>query len=219
MLAGVAASGDQTPPSRGKRLLNAAMDDGTATPPPFEEEVAMGTSIGRKQIPALPIAVNTGRKPLGLSLQIVNPDSLGVSYDQQQKRRRDGQGSPQTPWDGQLQALVRYVLNWKTLCKIMSAIALTLSDHEVRRKRRALSTRWICRIFPEHQRLVDSVLRRVRTQFVGRDRHLRETRSTKLYARWTLQQSRLKSSLVLASSSTDVIRPAMLPCTLRALCA
>jgi hypothetical protein len=115
MLAGVAASGDQTPPPRGNRLLNAAMDDGTATPPPFEEEVAMGTAIGRKHIPAPPIALNTGRKPLGLSLQIVNPDSLGVSYDQQQKRRRDGQGSPQTPWEGQLQALVRYVLYWKTL--------------------------------------------------------------------------------------------------------
>jgi hypothetical protein len=109
MLAGVAASGDQTPPPRRKPMLSAAMDDGAATPPPFEEEVAMGAAIGMQHIPAPPMAVNTGRKPMGLSLQIVNPDSLGVSYDQQEKRRRDGQGSPQTPWEGQLQALVRYV--------------------------------------------------------------------------------------------------------------
>jgi hypothetical protein len=51
-------------------------------------------------------AVSGGRKLAGLSLQIVNPDSLDVSYEQQ---RRGGGDSPVTPWEGQLKALVRYV--------------------------------------------------------------------------------------------------------------
>jgi hypothetical protein len=47
-----------------------------------------------------------GRKLAGLSLQIVNPDSLDIDYEQQ---KRGGGDSPVTPWEGQLQALVRYV--------------------------------------------------------------------------------------------------------------
>jgi len=43
---------------------------------------------------------------MGLSLQIVNPESLGVSREEIVGRRNDGQNSPVTPWEGQLQALV-----------------------------------------------------------------------------------------------------------------
>jgi SHAQKYF class myb-like DNA-binding protein len=107
MLAGV-LSGRET---HGKPLLwsAAAMDDGTATPPPEE-----ATPVKTKAFPAAPMAARklestSSRKPMGLSLQIVNPETLGVSYEQQQKRRRDGQGSPQTPWEGELDALIRYV--------------------------------------------------------------------------------------------------------------
>jgi hypothetical protein len=39
------------------------------------------------------------------SLQIVNPDSLGVHLSK--RRIRDGLDSPFTPWDWQLKALVR----------------------------------------------------------------------------------------------------------------
>ena len=94
------------------------MDDGTATPPPEEEdeeESPTPPNVEMNSIPAPPLVGgsndnNGGRKGLGLSLQIVNPDSLGVSYEEQQKRKRDGgQASPVTPWEGQLKALVRYV--------------------------------------------------------------------------------------------------------------
>lgn len=44
----------------------------------------------------------------GSSLQIVNPDSLGGGGGGGEKRRSlNGQASPCTPWDGQLEALVR----------------------------------------------------------------------------------------------------------------
>jgi hypothetical protein len=51
-------------------------------------------------------------KPPG-SLQIVNPDSLGVSFSDlaskggKRNKLLHGQASPSTPWDGQLEALVR----------------------------------------------------------------------------------------------------------------
>lgn len=46
----------------------------------------------------------------GLSLQIVNPESLGVTYEESSKRKRGpGGSSPTTPWDGDVDALVRYV--------------------------------------------------------------------------------------------------------------
>ena len=134
MLAGVAASGGASDHVGTKSLSSSVIDqrshqssqheladaDGTATPPP-EPAVQMeenGSNLELKHMPAPPLvnpsrgngdAIDErGRRPLGLSLQIVNPESLGVTYDQQQKRRRgaDGESSPVTPWEGQLQALV-----------------------------------------------------------------------------------------------------------------
>lgn len=140
MLAGVAASGgsaDQVG-SKGSLLSTALMDqqsqmpfsrqpfaasdaDGTATPPP-EPAISShdtGRTLELKRMPAPPLvgvrsidgaSSETTRKPLGLSLQIVNPESLGVTHDQSKRRRgADGQASPVTPWEGQLEALVRYV--------------------------------------------------------------------------------------------------------------
>lgn len=68
-------------------LAGVAASGGDATPPPPE---------GRPAEPSLP----------SLGLQIVNPEALGVTFD---VRRKRGEPSPTTPWDGQLQALVRYV--------------------------------------------------------------------------------------------------------------
>jgi SHAQKYF class myb-like DNA-binding protein len=100
MLAGVAAVGD-------KPLLDSLMEDGTVTPPPEED-----TKMQISQIPVPPKFEKTEptatRKPIGLSLQIVNPESLGVSYDQQ-KQRKEGQTSPVTPWEGDMKVLMRYV--------------------------------------------------------------------------------------------------------------
>jgi SHAQKYF class myb-like DNA-binding protein len=121
MLAGVAASETLlSPPPSGMKSTGPAagwaenIEDGTATPPP--EEVA-GISERLHLPPPLPksnIAVPPGastlaqpKKPLGLSLQIVNPETLGISHEQIERRRKDGQASPVTPWEGQLQALVR----------------------------------------------------------------------------------------------------------------
>jgi SHAQKYF class myb-like DNA-binding protein len=50
-----------------------------------------------------------------LGLQIVNPESLGVTYNETKRR---GDPSPTTPWDGQLQALVRYVQIEETLLRL-----------------------------------------------------------------------------------------------------
>ena len=111
MLAGVAGFEGFGGGGDSKSLLGSSDEDGTATPPPEEE---VGTAKAHmKEIPAPPIipASNNGpSKPgFGLSLQIVNPESLGVSYESEQKRRKDGHNSPQTPWEGQLAALVRCV--------------------------------------------------------------------------------------------------------------
>ena len=103
------------------------IDDGMATPPPEEAEgnnnigVAQSTSatatfemlkIPKQQgvVGGTSTNINnttTPRKPMGLSLQIVNPESLGISHEEIVKRKKDGNLSPQTPWEGQLQALVR----------------------------------------------------------------------------------------------------------------
>lgn len=122
MLAGVAASELPAPPSGVKSASFAAgladnVEDGTATPPP-EEDVSTteqlklppppSTGNSMKATPEPP-AMAQPKKPLGLSLQIVNPETLGISHEQIQKKRRDGNASPVTPWEGQLQALVRYV--------------------------------------------------------------------------------------------------------------
>jgi hypothetical protein len=88
--------------------LKFGSEDGTATPPP--EETESSAKIHMSEIPAPPIipgGQSNRPKGFGLSLQIVNPESLGVSYEAQQKRRKDGNNSPQTPWEGQLAALVR----------------------------------------------------------------------------------------------------------------
>ena len=83
---------------------SAADEDGSETPPPDVDETDI---VSAKVLPE-PAIIPTGRKPtgFGLSLQIVNPESLGVSYETEQRRRKEG-GSPQTPWEGQLAALVR----------------------------------------------------------------------------------------------------------------
>uniref|UniRef100_A0A6S8HTR1 histone deacetylase n=1 Tax=Amphora coffeiformis TaxID=265554 RepID=A0A6S8HTR1_9STRA len=96
MLAGVAGSAiplredAPTPPPPS----STSMDD-RATPPPsyFGGPPPPPLLVGTAEPPA-------GRK--GLSLQIVNPDTLGVSNE---KRRRTGD-SPVTPWDGQMEALL-----------------------------------------------------------------------------------------------------------------
>lgn len=98
MLAGVAG---------GKPLLGDVSEDGTATPPPVE--APSEAKVHMHDVPPPPIIPSSSRnKPsMGLSLQIVNPETLGVSFEAQQKRRREGNNSPQTPWEGQLAALVR----------------------------------------------------------------------------------------------------------------
>ncbi|KAL3923526.1 MAG: hypothetical protein SGILL_001604 [Bacillariaceae sp.] len=120
MLAGVAASETllPAPPSGAKSIsaasnVNESIEDGTATPPP--EELAATTEKlhlppspkNDMKAPPGPAAMAQPKKSLGLSLQIVNPETLGVSHEQIEKRRREGQSSPVTPWEGQLQALVR----------------------------------------------------------------------------------------------------------------
>ena len=63
--------------------------DGAATPPPLDD------------------APPEHFRPSMMSLQIVNPETLGITYEE---RRTRGDVSPTTPWDGQLKALVRYDL-------------------------------------------------------------------------------------------------------------
>lgn len=87
MLAGVAAS---STPAQKAVAAAAATLEGDVTPP--EEGVAR-----MPPVPAL---------GPGLSLQIVNPDTMGIQHDSKPKRGGDGQASPTTPWDGQLKALV-----------------------------------------------------------------------------------------------------------------
>lgn len=124
MLAGVAASETFLPPppsgsksASDRANLTDSMDDGIATPPPEQQ----ATTLEMLKIPPPPGSSNNTKPPppsagppppkktMGLSLQIVNPESLGISHEQIEKRRKDGQASPVTPWEGQLQALVRYV--------------------------------------------------------------------------------------------------------------
>lgn len=94
MLAGVAAVG-------GQPLLGSTTEDGTATPPPEKEP-----SLHIPAPPQIDKVENSGvKKSMGLSLQIVNPEALGISYGQQ-KERKDGQASPVTPWEGELKALM-----------------------------------------------------------------------------------------------------------------
>ncbi|KAL7572762.1 hypothetical protein ACA910_009026 [Epithemia clementina (nom. ined.)] len=91
------------------------LDEGAATPPPesdYDNEND-GRMINLNEPPLPPLFVSAPSDPAttilsrkqGLSLQIVNPESLGVTHE---KRRKVGEGdnSPVTPWDGQLEALV-----------------------------------------------------------------------------------------------------------------
>lgn len=111
MLAGVAAGGRPL-------LAGVAPDpDGDITPPAHDSprrEDAPGLSL--HDVPAPPLIgsvggpngaqdESTGRK--GLSLQIVNPEALGVHHDEALKKRRANGDGEETPWDGQLEALVR----------------------------------------------------------------------------------------------------------------
>jgi SHAQKYF class myb-like DNA-binding protein len=108
MLAGVAAGG--------KPLLLSAVGgdhDGDVTPPAQRSpRAADAPGLSLSDVPAPPlIGGNLGASAppnrKGTLLQIVNPESLGVDYEETKRRRENGQGSPQTPWEGQLKALVR----------------------------------------------------------------------------------------------------------------
>lgn len=98
MLAGVAASGGNKPTNNnGHGAMVSSLDqhhhhhlEGDATPPPSQQ------SQGSSFTPPPP--------RLGFSLQIVNPETLGITYNETRKRSREGE--PTTPWDGQLAQLV-----------------------------------------------------------------------------------------------------------------
>lgn len=77
-------------------LLDASEDLRPTLPPQPGEGVALSAPAENSSLAG------------GMSLQIVNPDSLATN--QETKRRfMNGQASPSTPWDGQMQALVRLV--------------------------------------------------------------------------------------------------------------
>lgn len=71
-------------------VANSSDRDGAATPPPLD-----------------PAPEVVSHRPPMMNLQIVNPETLGITYE---LRRTRGDVSPTTPWDGQLEALVRYVV-------------------------------------------------------------------------------------------------------------
>eukprot|EP00934_Nitzschia_sp_Nitz4_P004319 Nitzschia sp. Nitz4//scaffold93_size78505//34867//38603//NITZ4_005420-RA/size78505-augustus-gene-0.49-mRNA-1//-1//CDS//3329560288//4309//frame0 len=103
MLAGVADLEDVRP----KGPSDKVSEDGTATPPPDDDADKVVHMMNNDTLPIIPSGNSRPNKPgFGLSLQIVNPETLGVSYETQKKKRKDGQMSPQTPWEGQLAALV-----------------------------------------------------------------------------------------------------------------
>lgn len=81
-------------------------DEGPPTPPPSVTSY-QDTRLNLKDAPMPPLfgdANGPGPVRKGLTLQIVNPESLGVTYDTATRKRGGGE-SPVTPWDGQLQAL------------------------------------------------------------------------------------------------------------------
>ena len=88
-------------------------DEDMATPPPPPAEdfpptspfSAAAAAIADADFTSLSGSTMVGR---GLALQIVNPDSFAGHGNGGFKRRfMNGQASPLTPWDGQLEALVR----------------------------------------------------------------------------------------------------------------
>mmetsp|Transcript_20977 Transcript_20977/g.43864 ORF Transcript_20977/g.43864 Transcript_20977/m.43864 type:complete len:1271 (-) Transcript_20977:79-3891(-) len=112
MLAGVAGVALPPPASvQEVSLQEMAMDDreGAATPPIEPHENGSGSGgLNMKDAPLPPLFSGSadagGRKPPPLSLQIVNPESLGVTYEK--KRKLTDGGSPVTPWESELEALV-----------------------------------------------------------------------------------------------------------------
>lgn len=108
MLAGVVGSVANAQPKRPSVSGAAAttvMEDGKATPPP--------APTSTETAPAVNNSTSTfgGR---GLSLQIVNPDTLTDENSRNMKKRSIPQ-SPITPWDGQLEALVSHVKQQEAL--------------------------------------------------------------------------------------------------------
>jgi len=97
--------------SRNADIALAMMDreDATATPPPEPYDSHSG-GLNIKEAPLPPLFSSASNstaaaKPPGpLSLQIVNPDSLGVTYEK--KRKLNDGGSPVTPFESELEALV-----------------------------------------------------------------------------------------------------------------
>ena len=97
-------------------------EDGIPTPPPSEADFATTTSaavegdiLSLNEPPLPPLFISEASDPAttllphrkqGLSLQIVNPESLGVTHEKRRKNGNEGDNSPVTPWDGQLEALV-----------------------------------------------------------------------------------------------------------------
>ena len=97
MLAGVAASGAKSTMSLAasrssppENEQNHHPVDGDVTPPP-----PLSQSRESRYTPP---------PRMGLSLQIVNPESLGITYNETRRRIREGE--PTTPWDGQLEQLI-----------------------------------------------------------------------------------------------------------------
>jgi SHAQKYF class myb-like DNA-binding protein len=94
-----------------QRQLQPLVDrnDEAPTPPLPDTENSKGSSLNLHEAPPPPLLFGDGfnmsslTSKKGVALQIVNPESLGVSHD---KPRRGGGDSPVTPWDGQLEALV-----------------------------------------------------------------------------------------------------------------
>ena len=79
---------------------------GKATPPPPN---ALLHENGNRIENAMAAVSGVKRSAVGLlpgRLQIVNPDTLGINNENNNKRRNTGQ-EPTTPWDGQLEALGR----------------------------------------------------------------------------------------------------------------
>lgn len=108
MAAANASLGDSSglPPLSSSPFLTT--EDGRATPPPPPpSKDALGAEEDANESNDLPSFAST---TTGMSLQIVNPDTLDKDGPGGSKRRLiNGQASPSTPWDGQLEALVRYV--------------------------------------------------------------------------------------------------------------
>eukprot|EP00581_Thalassiosira_minuscula_P008429 CAMPEP_0183708754 /NCGR_PEP_ID=MMETSP0737-20130205/4965_1 /TAXON_ID=385413 /ORGANISM="Thalassiosira miniscula, Strain CCMP1093" /LENGTH=1387 /DNA_ID=CAMNT_0025936683 /DNA_START=253 /DNA_END=4416 /DNA_ORIENTATION=+ len=96
--AAIAAEGSSITQPVASKSVNPAVGE---PPPPPPAPAEAGPSAA---------AVNNNPLSGGMSLQIVNPDTLASQSNGMPKRRLlNGQASPLTPWDGQLEALVSHV--------------------------------------------------------------------------------------------------------------